>query len=83
MVLKKKNRPVDPERTITVVDSQNNEFECSFTTSFIVWRDKIISVNDTKFLIKSKNIEVTEKDGTIKKIRLFAKFIKKDQPYLQ
>ena len=76
-----KNRPANPERTITVVDPQNNEFECSFTTSFIVWRDKGVYVNDTKFLIKSKNIEVTEKDGTIKRIRLFAEFIKKDQQY--
>ena len=74
-----RNYPVEPERTITVADPQNNEFECSFITSFIVWRDKRISVKDTKFKLKSKDIEVTEKDGTVKKIRVFAEFIKKDQ----
>lgn len=59
-----------PERFISAIDANNNQFNFSFTTSFYDQKDKAIILIKKGFQMVSNEIEVKTTDGETKKITI-------------
>ena len=59
-----------PERFISAIDANNNQFNFSFTTSFYDQKDKAIILIKKGFQMVSNEIEVKATDGETKKITI-------------
>lgn len=63
-----------PERFISAIDANNNQFNFSFATSFYYKKDKAIIAIKKGFQLISNEIEVKTTDGETKKITIKVKF---------